>query len=452
MVTTLLAPIATLAHTFQVCNNDNLLGVDSIHLTPDPPLTGENLTVTLEGTTQQEIGTDTTLELSLHSLGIPLAQETFNFCRDFGLSCPMASNTSYHAALSYPIPSEVPSGLTVKAEIQTSPASLGCFTLSTKLASEYAICSDAHLHSRFLFEKWNAQHDNSFRTLEEYTDSLVRFGQVTERIEAHNAENQDFKLGHNQFSLLTSEEYQKTLLPSEMGRYHESVMASPLSPVDSTLPTSLDWRSQGAVTPVKNQGQCGSCWAFSTTGSLEGAYAIKTGSLVTFSEQELVSCDQTDNGCGGGEMDNAFAWISKHQGLCRESDYPYTSASGTGGSCSLNCDPVEGSQVVKWVDVNTTEAALMEALQVGPVSVAIEADKFSFQLYSHGVYTATCGTNLDHGVLAVGYGTEDGKDYWLVKNSWASTWGDEGYIKMARGLKQTGGQCGILLSASYPIV
>ena len=195
-------------------------------------------------------------------------------------------------------------------------------------------------------------------------------------------------------------------------------------------------------------------WAFSTTGSLEGAYFIKTGTLKSFSEQELVDCDtKVDQGCNGGLMDNAFDFVQKNKGLCTETEYPYKGADGT---CrSKNCKAVKFN-VKSHTDVGKTEKALMSAVKQQPVSIAIEADQSGFQFYKSGVFTATCGTRLDHGVLAVGYGTmgkSNGKkatNHWKVKNSWGASWGLKGFILLERGKKQAGGQCGLLNSASYP--
>merc|ERR1712153_225142 len=219
----------------------------------------------------------------------------------------------------------------------------------------------------------------------------------------------------------------------------------------SNLASSVDWVSKGAVTPVKNQGQCGSCWAFSTTGSVEGAYQIATGKLLSFSEQELVDCAGSygNQGCNGGLMDDGFKYIEA-KGDVLESEYPYTGKTGT---CSSSKSANPAVKVKSFADVQqNSEAQLMAAVEKAPVSVAIEADQSGFQFYKTGVFSGTCGTALDHGVLAVGYGTDSGTAYWKVKNSWGSTWGQDGYIMMAKDISSSSGQCGIASQPSYPTI
>ena len=218
----------------------------------------------------------------------------------------------------------------------------------------------------------------------------------------------------------------------------------------NTLPDSVDWRTNNAVTPVKNQGQCGSCWSFSATGAMEGAWAIHTGSLESLSEQQLIDCSLSygDLACNGGEMDSAFRYAIDH-GMCTEDEDPYQAASD---SC-IDCDTQATFSTC--VDVTSNnQLHLKEAVAQGPVSVAIEADTAAFQFYSGGVINNNaCGTQLDHGVLVVGYGEEDGRMYWLVKNSWGTSWGDQGYVKIARTDSENDpGVCGIAMQPSYPVV
>jgi C1A family cysteine protease len=288
---------------------------------------------------------------------------------------------------------------------------------------------------------------------------LAAFSANDDFIATHNekfaAGNSTFTVAHNQFSALNQTEFKDMVL--------KFPMPPPSNPKDvftnelTELADSVDWTTKNAVTPIKNQAQCGSCWAFSTTGSLEGAYAIKNSKLVSFSEEQLVACDNaagggTDQGCNGGLMDNAFKWIEKNGGICTESEYPYTSGTGKVAACQKTCKTVAGSKPVKFTDVAHTENDLMGAVMKQPVSIAIEADQQSFQLYASGVLSGMCGTHLDHGVLAVGYGSAAGTNYWKVKNSWGTSWGMKGYVLLERGNPQSGGQCGILMSASFPTV
>jgi len=260
-----------------------------------------------------------------------------------------------------------------------------------------------------------------------------------------------FYLGPNEYMDMRNEEFVH-MMNGYSGRSSSGSNLQFQSTEDvNDLPDTVDWRTKGYVTDVKNQAQCGSCWAFSTTGSLEGQWFKKTNKLVSLSEQNLVDCAKKEgnHGCEGGLMDDAFKYIKDNNGIDTEASYPYT---GQDGTCHFKAADV-GANLTSFVDVKSKdEDALKQAVAtVGPISVAIDANHMTFQLYSGGVYhNWFCSeNNLDHGVLAVGYGTDSGKDYWLVKNSWGPTWGLKGYIMMSRNRHNN---CGIASQASYPVV
>jgi len=267
-----------------------------------------------------------------------------------------------------------------------------------------------------------------------------------------NSKDQGYTLGVNQFSDLTVEEWSTQYfgIRRPAKPYGGATYLGQHKWNGETLASSVDWTKSGAVTPVKNQGQCGSCWSFSTTGSLEGANFLASNNLVSFSEQQFVDCDHVDNGCHGGLMDNAFQYAEK-EAICTEASYPYQGVGGTCAASSCTVGLKQGS-VTGYKDVGSTEQDLMSAVAQQPVSIAIEADRSIFQQYSSGVLSGLCGSSLDHGVLVVGYGTHPTQgDYWKVKNSWGESWGDGGYILLKRGKGGTG-ECGILSQPSYPQV
>jgi len=215
-------------------------------------------------------------------------------------------------------------------------------------------------------------------------------------------------------------------------------------------PTEVDWRDHNAVTPVKDQGHCGACWAFSATGAIEGLNAINTGTLVSLSEQQLVDCSwyYGNLGCNGGMMDRAFSYAKKNK-LEKETDYKYTAKDGK--TCNFDSSKgVVGTTGYGEVKPDHPDQ-LLAAVAKQPVSVAIEADTNVFQSYKSGIIDShDCGTDLDHGVLVVGYGTEGGKDYWLLKNSWGTTWGDKGFFKIIRKSTNDAGICGLQHQPTYP--
>ncbi|KAK3007345.1 hypothetical protein RJ639_016829 [Escallonia herrerae] len=306
-----------------------------------------------------------------------------------------------------------------------------------------------------VYESWLVEHGKSYNGLGEKEKRFQIFKDNFHFIDEQNAANRSFKLGLNRFADLTNEEYRSMYSGTKIDskkRLANGRRSDRYAPrADDSLPESVDWRSKGAVAPVKDQGSCGSCWAFSTIAAVEGINQIVTSDLVTLSEQELVDCDTTYNeGCNGGLMDYAFEFIINNGGIDSEEDYPYTARDGRCDQYRKNAKVVS---IDSYEDVpENDEKALAKALVNQPVSVAIEAGGRDFQFYDSGIFTGKCGTALDHGVAAVGYGTENGQDYWIVRNSWGASWGENGYIRMERNLKGTAvGKCGIAMEASYPL-
>ena len=267
-----------------------------------------------------------------------------------------------------------------------------------------------------------------------------------EYIDYHNSKNLSYQLEENQF---INREYMDEFY-QPMNNFSIHINSINNSDILPDAKYRVDWREKNKVSSVKNQLHCGGCWAFSAVGAVESAWAIKHNQLYNLSEQELIDCSSKNNGCEGGSMDLAFIYIS-FNGLCTNMSYPYTASDNM---CVYSCDPVV--KISNYSNVEQyNEKELMRAVTKQPVSVAIQANKRSFQLYKSGVYSdPDCGTKLDHGVLLVGYGYDNLYDleYWIVKNSWGETWGENGYIRLLRNVDNPAGQCGIAIIPSYPVL
>jgi len=302
----------------------------------------------------------------------------------------------------------------------------------------------------FEFNRFVVRFNRTYASPAETKQRFDIFRSNMEIIVAHNLKGLSWTMGVNEFVDMTNQEFIATHMGLKESRLLDGLPRKEFNLYGRrTLPPSVDWRQHNAVTPVKNQGSCGSCWAFSTTGVVEGAVAIKTGQLNSLSEQQLVDCSQPfgPQGCGGGWPTDALKYIISNKGLCTEDKYAYQGVQGTCQAAS--CTAV--GPISSVVDVTPKdELALKAAVAINPVSVCLDAS--GFQMYSGGIFDSSCGTELDHAVLAVGYGTENGKDFWLVKNSWGESWGEQGYIRMLRHESSgTVGLCGIASVPAYPI-
>lgn len=343
--------------------------------------------------------------------------------------------------------------------IQISFKILSLAILSVLLASSYlggvtAKMVDQNLAEWKMFERWLVENHKNYNGLGEKDKRFQIFMDNARFVQEHNsALNQSYQLGLTRFADLTNEEFRAVYLRKKMERRTRVPVESEryLHKVGDSLPDEVDWRAKGAVVPVRDQGECGSSWAFSTTGAIEGMHQIKTGELVPLSAQELIDCDKNYNeGCGGGLMDAAFIFIIDNGGLDTEEDYPYTATDTNrcnSDKKNTHVVTIDGYEDVPWND----EKSLKKAVAHQPVSVAIEAGGREFQLYKSGVFTGACGTALDHAALAVGYGTSsEGQDYWIIRDSVGSNWGESGYIKLQRNVNDSAGKCGVAMLASYP--
>ncbi|XP_067872686.1 procathepsin L-like [Heterodontus francisci] len=282
------------------------------------------------------------------------------------------------------------------------------------------------------------------------------------KIKSHNLEHSmgkhTYRLEMNHFGDMTNEEFNQLMNGFVQKKPQSTSPNGPTLQQDDfvDIPQTVDWRGQGYVTEVKNQGHCGSCWAFSATGSLEGQIFRKTGQLISLSEQNLVDCSRYygNKGCHGGRVEQAFKYIQRNGGIDIETSYPYIGMDGQPCRykpqyCAANCTGY------KSIPQGSESALAMAVASVGPISVAVDAAHSSFQFYCSGIYHEhSCRSyKVNHAVLAVGYGTygegEAAQNYWIIKNSWGKYWGTNGYMHLAKDMNN---QCGIATDAVYPLV
>lgn len=290
------------------------------------------------------------------------------------------------------------------------------------------------------FQNFLKEHNKNYNTIEEYSARFNIFKRNFERMELMSLDSKStttHTIGITKFFDLTPQEFKLTYLNLQINLYHVLKAQSYSYTIsDVQTPAEFDWRKKGAVGPIKDQGQCGSCWAFSAVANLEGIYFIKTGKSIVLSEQELVDCDKVDSGCNGGIMENAFNFV-KANGLATSREYPYKGTMQT-------CKKVSTSIGVKGFHFSGTmdeEQIKQMLVSTGPLSIAINADPLQF--YEGGIINSTANDcdpeGLNHGVAIVGYGTENGESYWILRNSWGSSWGENGYFRFGLGK----GICGV---------
>lgn len=338
--------------------------------------------------------------------------------------------------------------------LRGSPISDTTSTSTSEIFSNVMFIDDEEIHWKE-FTHFQERFSKRYEDLQEFEIRFAIFRNNLINILAHNADlTQNFTMGINQFTDLTPEEFKEQFINSYTSSQLGSYGCKAFSSSATNTPVSIDWRTKGAVNPVRDQGQCGSCWAFSTTANAESVWAIYSGQLLDLSEELLVDCASGAGyynlGCNGGNPDSAFKYMINN-GQCSEASYPYkagtTKTAGTCQKCSAAPVHFSSCSDVKPND----QVSLKGAVAKQPVSIAIEADTRYFQSYSGGILDSVeCGTNLDHAVEIVGYGTENGIDYWNVRNSWSNTWGEGGYVRLKRTSSTNDpGICGLAIEPSF---
>ncbi|PIM98523.1 Cysteine proteinase Cathepsin L [Handroanthus impetiginosus] len=327
------------------------------------------------------------------------------------------------------------------------------------LFTSSAAAATRSLHDNSLMAKkhneWMARFQRTYKDDKEKAKRYQIFKERVKFIESFNsAANRTFALGLNEFSDLSREEF----MASHMGYVKPS--SSQMTPQSMSfryqdvtdLPSSIDWTTKGAVTDVKDQRHCACCWAFSAAAAVEGIYQISGGNLISLSEQQLLDCNTYNDGCGGGYMEHAFQFIMQN-GITAYENYPYQGSQNFCNSQAFKLSPRVLISGYEYVPKNS-ESALLQAVANQPVSVSIDASCDYFIHHKSGIFSESCGTNLNHAVTFVGYGVDQdtGTKYWLVKNSWGTSWGENGYMRLQRDVDAPEGLCGVAMHPSYPVI
>nr|O97397.1 RecName: Full=Cathepsin L-like proteinase; Flags: Precursor [Phaedon cochleariae]CAA76927.1 thiol protease [Phaedon cochleariae] len=302
-----------------------------------------------------------------------------------------------------------------------------------------------------LWADFKKTHARTYKSLREEKLRFNIFQDTLRQIAEHNVKYENgestYYLAINKFSDITDEEFRDMLMKNEASRPNlEGLEVADLTV--GAAPESIDWRSKGVVLPVRNQGECGSCWALSTAAAIESQSAIKSGSKVPLSPQQLVDCSTSygNHGCNGGFAVNGFEYV-KDNGLESDADYPY---SGKEDKCKANDKSRSVVELTGYKKVTASETSLKEAVgTIGPISAVVFGKPM--KSYGGGIFddSSCLGDNLHHGVNVVGYGIENGQKYWIIKNTWGADWGESGYIRLIR---DTDHSCGVEKMASYPIL
>lgn len=301
------------------------------------------------------------------------------------------------------------------------------------------------------YMQYVATYNKVYDSVDEYNMRQALFKKSLERVGIKNVRNDTLMhSGITKFSDWTEEEFQAIMGLKNAGK--PEIKGRFMKFTNRDVADSIDWRKTGNVSDVKDQGSCGSCWAFSSTGALESAWSIQKGEMILLSEQQLVDCTNVkwgNLGCNGGWYYNSYDYLANGNTLETEDDYPYTAVTGK------TCNDTKKGKVsdINYAVVDPGLELIKAALNVGPVNVAVAAGNNVFMDYTGGIITEAdgCPTDIDHAILAVGYGTENGVEYYIVKNSWGTDWGEEGYVRI-QAIDGRTGVCGINGNVAYPVL